>query len=91
MFLYVFSCKLREREQHHVFAQPGTFEFEYASRWKALDEMEKQQREQVDRKHPRSQRGNWRRNGSRKPPAPADAHVRPRYVLLITITIEVAS
>lgn len=31
------------------FAQPGTFEFEYSSRWKALDEMEKQQREQVDK------------------------------------------
>lgn len=40
---------LREREQPPRFAQPGTFEFEYASRWKALDEMEKQQREQVDR------------------------------------------
>ncbi|XP_078258580.1 paraspeckle component 1-like isoform X2 [Rhinoraja longicauda] len=38
-----------EREQPPRFAQPGTFEFEYASRWKALDEMEKQQREQVDR------------------------------------------
>lgn len=48
-FLYVFKCKLREREQPPRFAQPGTFEFEYASRWKALDEMEKQQREQVDR------------------------------------------
>lgn len=47
--LYVFKCKLREREQPPRFAQPGTFEFEYASRWKALDEMEKQQREQVDR------------------------------------------
>lgn len=31
------------------FAQPGTFEFEYASRWRALQEMEKQQREQVDK------------------------------------------
>ncbi|XP_026157263.1 paraspeckle component 1 isoform X5 [Mastacembelus armatus] len=40
---------LKEREQQSHFAQPGTFEFEYASRWKALDEMEKQQREQVDR------------------------------------------
>ncbi|CAO2591098.1 Paraspeckle component 1 [Lemmus lemmus] len=38
--------KLMQKTQ---FAQPGTFEFEYASRWKALDEMEKQQREQVDR------------------------------------------
>ncbi|XP_056157255.1 paraspeckle component 1 isoform X3 [Lampris incognitus] len=39
----------KEREQTPRFAQPGTFEFEYSSRWKALDEMEKQQREQVDR------------------------------------------
>lgn len=39
----------REREQQPHFAQPGTFEFEYASRWKALHEMEKQQREQVDK------------------------------------------
>ncbi|KAG7467252.1 hypothetical protein MATL_G00151410 [Megalops atlanticus] len=39
----------KEREQPPRFAQPGTFEFEYSSRWKALDEMEKQQREQVDR------------------------------------------
>ncbi|XP_069747446.1 paraspeckle component 1 isoform X2 [Narcine bancroftii] len=39
----------KEREQPPRFAQPGTFEFEYASRWKALDEIEKQQREQVDR------------------------------------------
>ncbi|XP_037552467.1 paraspeckle component 1 isoform X2 [Nematolebias whitei] len=39
----------KEREQPPRFAQPGTFEFEYASRWKALDEMDKQQREQVDK------------------------------------------
>uniref|UniRef100_A0A3Q3J2Q8 RRM domain-containing protein n=1 Tax=Monopterus albus TaxID=43700 RepID=A0A3Q3J2Q8_MONAL len=39
----------KEREQPPRFAQPGTFEFEYSSRWKALDEMEKQQREQVDK------------------------------------------
>ncbi|KAJ8350949.1 hypothetical protein SKAU_G00260790 [Synaphobranchus kaupii] len=39
----------KEREQPPRFAQPGTFEFEYSSRWKALDEMEKQQRDQVDR------------------------------------------
>ncbi|XP_028820922.1 paraspeckle component 1-like isoform X2 [Denticeps clupeoides] len=39
----------KEREQTPRFAQPGTFEFEYSSRWKALDEMERQQREQVDR------------------------------------------
>ncbi|XP_061546676.1 paraspeckle component 1 isoform X2 [Phycodurus eques] len=40
---------LKEREQTPHFAQPGTFEFEYSSRWKALGELEKQQREQVDR------------------------------------------
>eukprot|EP00079_Xenopus_tropicalis_P033457 XP_017947228.1 PREDICTED: paraspeckle component 1 isoform X2 [Xenopus tropicalis] len=40
---------LKEREEPPRFAQPGTFEFEYSSRWKALDEMEKQQRDQVDR------------------------------------------
>uniref|UniRef100_A0A8C6S438 RRM domain-containing protein n=1 Tax=Neogobius melanostomus TaxID=47308 RepID=A0A8C6S438_9GOBI len=39
----------KEREQHPRFAQPGTFEFEYATRWRALEEMEKQQREQVDK------------------------------------------
>ncbi|KAJ8003871.1 hypothetical protein DPEC_G00152900, partial [Dallia pectoralis] len=39
----------KEREHPPRFAQPGTFEFEYSSRWKALDEMEKQQRDQVDR------------------------------------------
>lgn len=45
-----YTCPVcREREQPPRFAQPGTFEFEYSSRWKALDEMEKQQREQVNR------------------------------------------
>ncbi|KAK0137536.1 Non-POU domain-containing octamer-binding protein [Merluccius polli] len=39
----------KEREQPPRFAQPGTFEFEYAMRWKALMEMEKQQYEMVDR------------------------------------------
>uniref|UniRef100_G3PPY5 Paraspeckle component 1 n=1 Tax=Gasterosteus aculeatus TaxID=69293 RepID=G3PPY5_GASAC len=39
----------KEREQKPHFAQPGTFEFEYSSRWRALHEMEKQQREQVDK------------------------------------------
>lgn len=48
-FIIYFFILNREREQTPRFAQPGTFEFEYASRWKALDEMEKQQREQVDR------------------------------------------
>ena len=46
---FIYSPLLREREQPPHFAQPGTFEFEYASRWKALYEMEKQQREQVDK------------------------------------------
>ncbi|KAI1902679.1 hypothetical protein AGOR_G00018500 [Albula goreensis] len=39
----------KEREHPPRFAQPGTFEYEYAMRWKALMEMEKQQYEQVDR------------------------------------------
>lgn len=42
-------CVVREREQPPRFAQPGSFEYEYAMRWKALLEMEKQQFEQVDR------------------------------------------
>ncbi|XP_062476676.1 splicing factor, proline- and glutamine-rich isoform X1 [Pezoporus occidentalis] len=37
----------KERETPPRFAQPGSFEFEYSQRWKSLDEMEKQQREQV--------------------------------------------
>lgn len=48
-YFFFFYPPLREREQQPHFAQPGTFEFEYASRWKALYEMEKQQREQVDK------------------------------------------
>ncbi|XP_043915338.1 splicing factor, proline- and glutamine-rich isoform X2 [Protopterus annectens] len=40
---------IQEREQPARFAQPGTFEFEYAQRWKALDDMEKQQRDQVEK------------------------------------------
>lgn len=47
-YCFFFSAQ-REREQTPHFAQPGTFEFEYASRWRALHEMEKQQREQVDK------------------------------------------
>ncbi|KAJ8276491.1 hypothetical protein COCON_G00082430 [Conger conger] len=39
----------KEREHPPRFAHPGTFEYEYAMRWKALMEMEKQQYEQVDR------------------------------------------
>uniref|UniRef100_A0A3Q0QSS0 Splicing factor proline/glutamine-rich n=1 Tax=Amphilophus citrinellus TaxID=61819 RepID=A0A3Q0QSS0_AMPCI len=38
-----------EREEPPRFARPGTFEFEYAKRWKSLDEMEKQQRQQVEK------------------------------------------
>ncbi|XP_028256317.1 splicing factor, proline- and glutamine-rich [Parambassis ranga] len=38
-----------EREAPPRFARPGTFEFEYSKRWKSLDEMEKQQREQVEK------------------------------------------
>jgi len=37
----------KERDEPPRFARPGTFEFEYSKRWKALDDMEKQQREQV--------------------------------------------
>lgn len=46
---YVALCVYREREQPPRFARPGTFEFEYSKRWKSLDEMEKQQREQVEK------------------------------------------
>ncbi|ELW48449.1 Non-POU domain-containing octamer-binding protein [Tupaia chinensis] len=38
----------KEREQSPRFAQPGSFEYEYAMCWKALIEMEKQQQDQVD-------------------------------------------
>ncbi|XP_017291827.1 splicing factor, proline- and glutamine-rich isoform X2 [Kryptolebias marmoratus] len=38
-----------ERDQPPRFARPGTFEFEYSKRWKSLDEMEKQQRDQVEK------------------------------------------
>uniref|UniRef100_A0A3B3CG98 Splicing factor proline/glutamine-rich n=1 Tax=Oryzias melastigma TaxID=30732 RepID=A0A3B3CG98_ORYME len=37
------------REEPPRFARPGSFEFEYAKRWKSLDEMEKQQRQQVEK------------------------------------------
>lgn len=49
--IHKLTCLLsiREREQPPRFAQPGSFEYEYAMRWKALMEMEKQQFEQVDR------------------------------------------
>ncbi|XP_053310661.1 splicing factor, proline- and glutamine-rich isoform X2 [Spea bombifrons] len=39
----------KEREIPPRFAQHGTFEFEYSKRWKSLDEMEKQQRQQVEK------------------------------------------
>ncbi|KAM9319388.1 splicing factor, proline- and glutamine-rich isoform 2-T2 [Gastrophryne carolinensis] len=39
----------KEREAPPRFAQHGSFEFEYAQRWKSLDEMEKQQRQQVEK------------------------------------------
>ncbi|KAM3858578.1 splicing factor, proline- and glutamine-rich [Diretmus argenteus] len=39
----------KEREEPPRFARPGTFEFEYSKRWKSLDEMEKQQRQQVEK------------------------------------------
>lgn len=39
----------REREQKPHFSQPGTFEFEYVSRWKALHELDKQQRQLVEK------------------------------------------
>ncbi|XP_051520504.1 splicing factor, proline- and glutamine-rich-like isoform X3 [Myxocyprinus asiaticus] len=39
----------KEREQPPRFARPGTFEFEYSQQWKSLDEMEKQQRQQVEK------------------------------------------
>ncbi|XP_077743454.1 splicing factor, proline- and glutamine-rich-like isoform X1 [Canis aureus] len=38
-----------EREMPPRFAQYGTLEYEYSQRWKSLDEMEKQQREQVEK------------------------------------------
>ncbi|KAL6039927.1 hypothetical protein STEG23_004344 [Scotinomys teguina] len=39
----------KEREQPPRFAQPGSFEYEYSMRWKALVERKKQQQDQVDR------------------------------------------
>lgn len=48
-FTYCNCVILREREEPPRFARPGTFEFEYSKRWKSLDEMEKQQRQQVEK------------------------------------------
>lgn len=44
-----YSNTCREREEPPRFARPGTFEFEYSKRWKSLDDMEKQQRQQVEK------------------------------------------
>lgn len=49
MILNAVHCGYREREEPPRFARPGTFEFEYSKRWKSLDEMEKQQRQQVEK------------------------------------------
>uniref|UniRef100_A0A8C0ZPA6 RRM domain-containing protein n=1 Tax=Castor canadensis TaxID=51338 RepID=A0A8C0ZPA6_CASCN len=38
----------KEPEQPPRCAQPGSFEYEYAMRWKALIEMERQQQDEVD-------------------------------------------
>uniref|UniRef100_A0A8C6WEA1 Splicing factor proline/glutamine-rich n=1 Tax=Neogobius melanostomus TaxID=47308 RepID=A0A8C6WEA1_9GOBI len=38
-----------EREKPPRFAHPNSFEYEYSKRWKSLDEMEKQQRQQVEK------------------------------------------
>jgi len=38
-----------ERDAPPRFAQPGTFEEEFARRWKALDDLEKQQRDQLEK------------------------------------------
>jgi hypothetical protein len=39
----------REREVPPHFATPGTFEYEWAQRWKSLEEMEQTQREALDK------------------------------------------
>lgn len=46
---FIFNWIFRERETPPRFAQPGSFEYEYSQRWKSLDEMEKQQRDQVEK------------------------------------------
>lgn len=49
-FLICMGCVFpREREQPPRFAHRGSFEFEYSQRWKSLDDMEKQQRQQVEK------------------------------------------
>lgn len=44
--LYIFTTT--QREQPPRFAQPGSFEYEFTMRWKALIEREKQQQDQED-------------------------------------------
>lgn len=48
-YLTLVYCVYREREEPPRFARPGTFEYEYSKRWKSLDDMEKQQRQQVEK------------------------------------------
>lgn len=43
------SLYYSEREAPPRFAVPGTFEEQYARRWKALDDLEREQREQLER------------------------------------------
>lgn len=47
--VYRYVVAFRERAEPPRFARPGTFEHEYSKRWKSLDEMEKQQRQQVEK------------------------------------------
>jgi len=44
-----FFLFIRERDAPPRFAQNGTFEEEFSRRWKALDDLEKHQREQLDK------------------------------------------
>ena len=39
----------REREAHPHFAAPGSFEADWAQRWKTLDEMEQSQKDALDK------------------------------------------
>ena len=47
MKLIFYFC--RERETPPRFAQPGTFEETFARRWKALDDLERHQRDQLEK------------------------------------------
>lgn len=44
-----YDVNYREREAPPRFAQGGTFEEEFARRWKALDDLEKHQRDQMEK------------------------------------------